>query len=54
MNVSLFGIDIYSLIKSGNKYRGFSIGQNMGIICAIFIAGAVCIERIITRFKLKK
>lgn len=54
MNVSLFGIEIYSLIKNGNEYRGFSMGQNMGIICAIFIVGSVCIERIITRCKSKK
>lgn len=54
MNVSLFGIDIYNLKKNGNKYNGSSIGQNMGIVCAIFIAGSVYIERVITRFKSKK
>ena len=53
INISIFGINIYSLTKNVDKYNGSSIGQNMGIICTIFIAGAVCIERIITRVKSK-
>ena len=54
MNVSLFGIDIYTLVRNGKKYNGSSIGQNMGIICVIFIAGAICVERLITKVKSKK
>lgn len=52
--VSLFGLKIYSLIKSGKRYDGVSIGQNMGIICLIFIAAAIIVERIITNGKRKK
>ena len=54
MNVSLFGIDIYTLVRNGKKYNGSSIGQNMGIICVIFIVGAICVERLITKVKSKK
>ena len=47
LNVSLFGLDIYTLTKSGSAYTGASIGQNMGIICAGFAAVAVAIEQTI-------
>ena len=47
LNVSLFGLDIYTLTKAGEQYNGASIGQNMGIVCAGFTAVAVVIEQII-------
>lgn len=49
LNVSLFGLDIYTLTKAGEQYNGASIGQNMGIICAVYIAAAVFLEQIIIR-----
>ncbi len=42
--VKLFGINIYSLSKSGTEYVGTTIGTNMGIICMVFMAVAVAIE----------
>ena len=49
LNVSLFGLDIYTLTKAGEQYNGASIGQNMGIVCAVYIAAAVFLEQIIIR-----
>ena len=49
LNVSLFGLDIYTLTKAGEQYNGSSIGQNMGIICAGFMAVAVLMEQFIIR-----
>lgn len=49
MNVSLMGLDIYTLTKAGEQYHGASIGQNMGIICAGYTAAAVLLEQIIIR-----
>ncbi|MBQ5406556.1 MAG: LlsX family protein [Oscillospiraceae bacterium] len=52
--VSLFGLKIYSLVKAGERYVGVSIGPNMGIICSVFIAAAIIIERILALGKRKK
>ena len=49
LNVSMFGLDIYTITKSGEQYNGASIGQNMGIICAGFTAVAVAIEQTLIR-----
>ncbi len=49
LNVSLFGLDIYTLTKAGEQYKGASIGQNMGIVCAVFTLAAVLLEQIIVR-----
>lgn len=49
LNVSLLGLDIYTLTKAGEQYNGASIGQNMGIICAGYAVVAVLIEQIIIR-----
>ena len=49
LTVSLFGLDIYTLTKAGEQYNGASIGQNMGIICAVYVAAAVLLEQIIIR-----
>jgi hypothetical protein len=54
MNVSMFGLDIYSLTKVGDSYSGASIGTNMGIICGIFIVVAICIEQVIIRITSKR
>ncbi len=54
LNVSLFGLDIYTLTKAGEQYNGASIGQNMGVICAVYMAAAVLIEQIIIRAYGKK
>jgi hypothetical protein len=54
MNVSVFGLDIYSLTLVGDEYRGSSIGQNMEIICIIFVAIAICLEQVITRLLSKR
>ena len=54
INISIFGINIKKKKKNVDKYIGSSIGQNMGIICVIFIAGAICVERLITKVKSKK
>ena len=54
LNVSLFGLDIYTLTKAGEQYNGASIGQNMGIICAGYALAAVLIEQIIIRTAGKK
>ena len=47
--MSLFGLDIYTLTKAGEQYNGASIGQNMGIICAVYMAASVLLEQIIIR-----
>ena len=54
MNVSLFGLDIYTLTKAGEQYNGASIGQNMGIISLIYVAAAVLFEQILIRAAGKK
>jgi hypothetical protein len=54
MNVSVFGLDIYRLIRVGEKYSGYSIGPNMGILCVIFVAVSLCIEQVIVRLLTKR
>jgi hypothetical protein len=54
LNVPLFGLDIYTLTKTGEEYSGASVGQNMGVICAGFTAAAVLVEQIIIRVSGKK
>lgn len=54
LNVSLYGLDIYTLTKEGAAYTGASVGQNMGIICAAYVAVTVLIEQIIIRAADKK
>ena len=49
LNVSMFGLDIYTLTKAGEQYSGASNGQNMGIICCCFTVVSVLIEQIIIR-----
>ena len=49
MSVSLFGLDIYNLLKTGNQYSGSSVGANMGVICGVFMAIAVCFEQIVSK-----
>jgi uncharacterized membrane protein YccC len=48
MNVSMFGLNIYSLTKVGDSYNGLALGTNMGVICGIFIVVAIGIEQVIT------
>ena len=54
MQVKLLGLPIYDLLKTGDSYAGSSVGQNMGIVCLIFIAIAICVERIIVRIKARR
>lgn len=54
LNVSLFGMGIYTLTKAGEQYTGASIGQNMGMICAGYIIAAILMEQVIIRAAGKK
>ena len=45
-SVYLFGLEIYTLTKTGTEYAGTSIGMNMGILCMAFMAVTVGIEEI--------
>lgn len=51
--VRLFGISIYELTRSENKYIGSSIGLHMGIICGICMAVSLAAEEIIRKMRHK-
>ena len=53
LQVKLLGLPIYDLLKTGGGYVGSSIGQNMGIVCLIFVAIAICVERIVRKIRTK-
>lgn len=45
--VKLFGLPIYELTRSGEKYVGESIGINMGGICGICMVVSIIVVKII-------
>lgn len=51
--VKIFGISIYELTRSGDKYTGSSFGPNMGIICSICMAVSFAAEEIINKIRRK-
>lgn len=51
--VRLFGISIYELTRSENKYIGSPIGPNMGIICGICMAVSLAVEEVIHKMRHK-
>lgn len=50
--VYMFGLNIYHLVLSGEKYSGTSNGPAMGGVCAIIMAVVFAVEEII--YKLRK
>ena len=52
--VSLFGLDIYYLVRPGSRYFGSPVRRNMGILSLLFLAAAVCAERGIAGLRHRK
>lgn len=52
--VKIFGIDVYNLIWDTDHFEGVSVGVNMGIVCAIFMAVTAFIEEIIWKIRHKR
>lgn len=49
--VHLFGIKIYQISRSGNRYIGKSVGINMGIVSAVIMACVYGLSALIFRLR---
>lgn len=49
--VSILGLPIYELTRSGTRYAGSAIGINMGIVCGVCMLIALILTGVISKFK---
>ncbi len=49
--VSILGLPIYELKKSGTEYVGSTIGINMGIVCGVCMLIALILTGVISKIK---
>lgn len=49
--VSILGLPIYKLTRAGEGYSAVSIGPNMGIVCASFMAASFAIGWVLHKIR---